>query len=383
MTPTGTSGPVSPLPQDNSCTWGRSTGTNDPSSILWQFDENPSSDTWAAGQTCYLELRGYVDLTGHADPIYSYWDVWDFTGIGNVTALLQVSNYVTVGGVLDRTQLNWQTIASRGAGTSNYNWTRSQIDLRSAVPGLSDRVTFRYVIGSSSGGTPFRWYVDDIQILDAPAGSSFTVGNDWNFDGSNARDQMRDFIFDADSNKTLEDNPSLPDTIDGWRWNLTSTNAHNGMSWDDSPAGNYQGHSQGGPRIHYLEFKQPINLTTTRVPAVPPSDAEGDTGYPILSFWYAYDIRTQASIRIQYTRDANDALPDTWTDVPDGGILVDFTAPSGAPQANEQILRTNLTMQAVSINLTHIPNWDTQPFRLRFALVVQSGANSVRRWLVY
>ncbi len=239
------------------------------------------------------------------------------------------------------------------------------------LPEISDQVTFRYVIGSSSGGTPFRWYVDDIQILDAPASSSFTVGNDWNL---NSRDQMRDFIFDADSNKTLEDNPTLPDTIDGWRWNLTSTNAVSGMSWDDSPDGNYQGHSQGGPRVHYLEFKQPIDLTTTRIPAVPPTDAEGDDGYPILSFWYAYDIRTQASIRVQYTRDANDATPDTWTDVPDGGILVDFTAPAGAPQPNEQVLRTNLTMQPVSINMTRIPNWDTQPFRLRLALVVQSGA---------
>ncbi len=284
---------------------------------------------------------------------------------------MQVSDYVTVAGVLDRSQLNWHTISTRSAGTSNYNWTRSQIDLRAAVPGLSDQVTFRYVIGSSSGGTPFRWYIDDIQVLDAPAASSFTVGNQWNL---NSRDQMRDFIFDADSNKTLEDNPSLPDTIDGWRWNLTSTNAHSGMSWDDSPGGNYQGHSQGGPRVHYLEFKQPIDLTTTRSPAVPAADSDGDTGSPILSFWYAYDIHTQASIRVQYTRDANDASPDTWIDVPDGGILVDFTAPSGSPLPNEQVARTNTTMQPVSINLTRIPNWDTQSFRLRLALVVQAGA---------
>ena len=273
--------------------------------------------------------------------------------------------------MLDRSQLNWQTISTRSTGTSNYNWTRNQIDL-STISGLSDQVTFRYVIGSSSGGTPFRWYIDDIQILDAPASSSYTIGNEWNL---NDRDQMHDFIFDADSNKTLEDNPSLPDTIDGWRWNLTSTNAHSGMSWDDSPGVDYQGHSQGGPRVHYLEFKQPIDLTTSRSPAVPASDSEGDTGYPILSFWYAYDISTDASIRVQYTRDANDAVPDTWTDVPDGGLLVDFTAPS-APQANEQVLRTNLNMQPVSVNLTHVPNWDSQPFRLRFALAVNAGASS-------
>src|SRR5690606_940126 len=129
--------------------------------------------------------------------------------------------------------------------------------------------------------------------------------------------------------------------------------------------------TNGGPRIHYLEFARPIDLTAGTVPA---ADNEGDTGDPILSFWHAYDILTNASIRVEYTRDPIDTTaPRTWTTLPDG-MLVDFTPPSGAPGANEQVARTNLSMQPVSMNLALIPGVDTDPFYLRFAIYVNSSA---------
>jgi hypothetical protein len=59
--------------------------------------------------------------------------------------------------------------------------------------------------------------------------------------------------------------------------------------------------------------------------------------------------------------------PDNWTVIPNGGMLIDYSIPSGAG-------RNNLAMAPVEIDLTNIPNWNTQPFRLRFALYVGESA---------
>lgn len=352
----------------NTCTWGRSGDTNNPVSVTWMFDENPASDAWTSGQTCYLELRGYVDLTGKANPVFSYWDIWDFQNASAVTAQLQVSRYVKdVNGFLDRGQLNWQTVATRSAGTRNYTWTRNQIDL-SAIGGLTNYVTFRFVIGSGSpGSAPFRWYIDDLQVVENPAPTTtFTVGNDWDL---NSAAQKSDFIYDGDS----YDNSALTDAIGPRRWDLTSAHAHSGMSWDDSPAGAYQnitGLSPASPtgaaqaRVHFLELKYPVDLSIA-----PAEDAEHDDGEPLLSFWHAFDIQPGASIRVQYTRDAQDATPDNWIDIPNQGVLIDYAIPTGTS-------RTNLSMQPVEINLSNIPDYLTIPFRLRFALYVDGAATT-------
>lgn len=359
--------PDDPTSNPTTCTWGRTSGSNDPVSVSWQFDENPASDSWPGGQTCYLELRGYVDLMGDLNPLLSFWEIWDLAAGSGVSVDLQIGNYETDAfGFLDRSQLNWQTINLHGAGTSNYNWTREQIDIRSAAPPLTnDWVTFRFRISSGAGGTPVRWYIDDLQLINDPAPTTtFTVGDTWDLDSS---DQMDDFIFDGDSNRTIAANPSLPNTTESWRWDLTSTHAHSGLSWDDSPTGNYQDHSQaasGQQRVHYLEFKYPIDLTSP-----PLTDGDGDTGVPLLTFWQAFDIALNASIRVQYTTDANDSTPDNWIDVPAEGVLIDYTTPTGSN-------RTNMVMHPVEIDLTNITNLGITNFRLRFALYVDGAATA-------
>ncbi len=88
---------------------------------------------------------------------------------------------------------------------------------------------------------------------------------------------------------------------------------------------------------------------------------------PLLTFWQAFDIKPNASIRVEYTTDPVDSTPDNWTAIPNQGVLIDYTNPSGAG-------RTSLTMQPVSIDLTNIPVWNSSTFRLRFALYVQPTA---------
>lgn len=349
------------------CTWGRVSGSNDPVSVSWQFDNDPAGDSWASSQTCYLELRGYVDITGVAQPMLSFWEIWDLTGGSGLSVDLQVGNYeLDGGGFLDRSALNWQTVNLHNAG-ANYNWTRMQVDLRAEAPPLNpgaEYVTLRFVISSGTGGSPIRWFIDDIQVLnELTPTETFSVTDEWDLETDT---QMDDFIFDGDSNRTIAANPSLPNTTESWRWDLTSTHTHSGnLAWDDSPTGNYQDHSlaaAGVQRVHYLEFKYPIDLT----PPLPP-DNEGETGAPLLTFWHAFDIKPNASIRVQYTTDARDEVPDTWIDIPNQGVLIDYTTPTGPS-------RTNLVMTPVEIDLTNITALGINQFRLRFALYVDGAA---------
>ena len=197
MTPGATTaGTPDVAEQDNSCSWGQTSGNNNPVSVSFMFEANPGQASWPSGQTCYLELRGDVDLSGHTNPQLSFWDIWDFLAASNVTAQLQIGRYSLVSGNLDRNAFNWQTIATHSAGSRNYAWTRSEIDLTPYKASLGDQVTFRFVIGSTSPSTPFRWFIDDVQIVDAPASNTpFTVNKTWTLDST---DQMDDFIFDGD-----------------------------------------------------------------------------------------------------------------------------------------------------------------------------------------
>ncbi|HVU14839.1 MAG TPA: hypothetical protein VHD90_26370, partial [Phototrophicaceae bacterium] len=387
MTPGATSGTALTAHESNSCLWGQNESTttsglagSNSVSPLFQFEDNPGQTSWPGNQTCTLELRGYVDVGTNAHPILSFWDIWDFANASNVTAELDVGSYA-VDGSGNPVPTNWTAIATRSQGTSNYAWTRSQIDLSSFVAAQSGntKVTFRFIIGSNAAQSgPFRWYIDDLQVVnDAAPSTTYTINNSWNM---NDRLKMDNFIYDGDS----FDNQGLTSPSTTRRWDLTTTHAHSGMAWDDSPTsssnttGSYQNlYNISAPtgaanaRVHYLEFKYPIDITTADAPT---QDSSGNTGHPMLSFWEAYDIALNASIRVQYTRDSTDPSEnlssssiESWTDVPNG-VIVDYNSvPSGAS-------RTNLTMQQVQLDLTAIPNWQTQPFRLRFALYVDNGA---------
>lgn len=367
------------------CAWGGQNVDADSASRTFVMDENPATNSWTANSTCNLELRGRINLTGVTNPTLSFWDYWDFIGNAGASAKVQIGNYVPSGSGVDRGQFAWCDINLHAANTANYNWTRSRIDIRSQCPSLGDSITLRFVASSTTAGT-LRWRIDDIQVLDEPnSNAGFTLGEYWNL---NNRSQMNDFIFTADSDYAVSDlYPSLPQNPStARRWNLTANGAREGTAWDDSPGGNYQipGTNDAAEtgtnspyRIHYLEFRQEIDLTTARISGLT-TDYEGDTGAPILSFWLAYDVPVGASIRVQYTRAGRNRTgtmsaqnPDSWTDV-NGGVLVNFSAPAGTPALNEQVARENLAMQLFEIPISTIPDVATQPFRLRIALYMTS-----------
>lgn len=332
------------------CAWGIKTNT-DSNSLDSMFDENPNSDTWPGGQVCYLELRGWVETAGATRPVLSFWDVWDLPA--GVNASLQVADYSS-----DRASLNWRTVPIHTGGTNvrNYEWTRGEVILGNVAPALtSTRLALRFVL-SSAGQTgsfnPARWYVDDIQVKETPDGV-FTVGQSWNL---NSNGQKNDFHMTG-------------------RWDLTTTRSHGGTGFDDSPTGDYDRHSQGTPRVHYIELAHPVNLTSGVAPA---ADSDGDTGVPLLSFWHAFQIAPGTQLQVQYTNDPPDTTVDSWTTIPPGaggepgGLLYDNTGSAVVP---------SLVMRPVEILLNQIPGWDTTPFRLRFAMTAGGTTTSDGWWL--
>ena len=345
ITSIGGLNPDDQVATNGECTWGQISNNNS-NSRDWMFDENPASDNFPAGQTCYLELRGWVDTAGVTRAVLSFWDVWDLPA--NTSAAIQVGEYNA-----NRALINWRTynLHTGGSGVRNYEWTRYEIPLSTITPALTaTRLAIRFRLQSTGTGTinNVRWYLDDIMVKDTPD-RTFTVGNTWSL---NNVGEKNDFITTG-------------------RWDLTTTRTHGGSAWEDSPGGNYDVHSQGGPRIHYIEFAGRINAGT----GAPATDAEGDAGAPMLTFWHAYQIGPATRLELQYTRDAYDTTPDVWTTVPTGtgtpplpgGTLVNNTTTS---------TMTDLVMKRIQIRLDQIPNWNTQPFRLRFALIVPAN-NSV------
>ena len=388
---------ISQNPDDNpdtlaGCPW-TAVEDSDPSSPFSGspqnvFEDNPplGADMWPAGQTCYLELRGWINSASQPNLKLSFWDVWDFAGLpAGLTAELQIANYTPINAanpaVLDRNV--WASplaiIPLRTPGTANYNWTRSEIDI-STIPGLTSRWTFRFVLSSANSGN-ISWYIDDVQVLsDSTPSRTYTVNDFWNL---NQRSQMDDFVFNADANYTLEQTSASPASSE-WRWNFLSDHARSGTGWalkNYAPSAATSG-GAGSERIYSLEFAYPISLISA-----PAADLDGDTGAPVLTFWHAFQLNTGSSIRVEYNNSG------TWNIIPDTapatyaneGMLLNFSSPStGGRNEHNPANRTSLTMLPVTIQLSEIPNWDSQPFRLRFALVINQGAtvNTDDGWFI-
>ncbi len=375
---------VNPSDTVAGCPVGISSGANTSNSPTNYLDENPSDSNWTTNGNCHLELRGFVDISSATTPIFSFWDVWDFLQAGNVTSQIQVANYITdVGGAFDQAATwaggNVCSFNLHGAGTRNYNWTRHQLDLRDQCPGLGNQITFRFVIGSTdvSGNSPFRWRVDDIQLLDEPTPlRTFTIGDQWDM---NNVAQLNDFLFNADSSHNIN-TFGLPQSPSGYRWNLVSpagNRARSGMALTQNNDNNYA--TTEGQNAYTVEFKYPIDLTASPLPA----DAEGDVGDPILSFWLSHRVELNTAFLVEYTTNPRnrtggqtDDTPDDWQTIPNEGVIINFTDPAGAPLPNEQTPRNNLNTRQISVSLAAIPGWDTAPFRLRFAFYVNTGAGT-------
>ncbi len=333
------------------CNWGRPADTR-ANSKDFMWDEDKDGD-FPANMRCHLELRGSVDFSALVSPKLAFWDVWDLSA--GTRVWLEIAEYHP-----DPAQRNWQSIPLRSGGTTNYAWTRNVIDLVPYVSGYATRkLTFRFVMENNGGGSNRRWYVDDVQVADfntnsrfftVCSGSKATCGSYWNL---NNPFQARDFITSG-------------------RWALTSAGGLTGgggdMGWDDSPGDiyyrNYEG-NDSSPRVHYVEFNGWVDLTGGMIP-----DADGDDGPPQISFYMRYDIGRRTTLALQWTRDQHDLTPDNWNTFE---VLVPYNA------SNSQ---TDLTWRLREVLLTSVPNWNTQPFRMRFAMIVPQSAYERDGWYI-
>lgn len=353
-----------------SCQWTRITGSQ-PNTVAWAWKESPGGTGagFPANMRCNLELRGSVDLKNKPSPKMAFWDVWDLTGGGTVT--LQIAEYAKYvylpDGTIDPTSgPKWSTGVSIPirSGGKNYAWTYNVVDIPAS---LGQLITYRFVLESGAGGGNRRYYVDDIVIdtLVHPqrdfkvCDSLPSCGNYWDL---NSTAQQGDFLYSA-------------------RWNLTTNNpaGGSGMSWDtsSSASGGSSGPyvkfgaeqppnrppQPGDVRIHSLEFNGLVtfqNISQDGTGGIP--DFEGNDGVPMLRFHQAYDIDAGTTLAIQYTRDAYDTTPDNWQTVQNLA-----TGAASSP-----------TMQELEVDLSAVPNWWQQSFRLRFAMLVDGNSTPTR-----
>ncbi|MBI5669450.1 MAG: hypothetical protein HZC41_15710 [Chloroflexi bacterium] len=346
-----------------SCQWSRITGSQ-PNTVAWAWKESPAGTGagFPANMRCNLELRGWVDVSTKTAPKLAFWDVWDLTGGGTVTlqiAEYQAYSYLPDGTVDPASGPKWSSGVSYAirSGSKNYAWTYNVVDIPN-VP--SKKIAYRFVLESGAGAGNRRYYVDDLLVDDlVHPKRTFTVcdnlsscGNYWNMDSTT---QMADFLYSA-------------------RWGLTSNNpaGSTGTSWDIS--GRATGGSDpyvkfgaeqpsGDARVHSIEFNGQVafqNISQDGTGGIP--DFEGNDGVPMLRFSQAYDIDAGTTLAIQYTRDAYDATPDNWQTVQ--------TLATGAA--------SNPTMQQTEVDLSSIPNWWQQAFRLRFAMLVDGSRTPTR-----
>jgi pilus assembly protein Flp/PilA len=346
------------------CNWGR-WNTRNASSLEWTFDEDVADPDGAGPNvTCHLELRGFLETGGSANVVMTFWDVWDFTGGGQ--AKVQVAEYVddpapvplppSGSPVLDRGSTTWTTIPIHTGSNLNYEWTRQEIDLSAAMGGtVPEQLAVRFII-ENAGGTSCcrRWYVDDIVIKEETAAPDVvTIGDFFDMNNINAKN---DFV-------TSE------------RWDLTGDLYYGvgGLAWDDSPSYSTDPFIVANPspttRVHYVELKDPVDLTLTSFDPAVDADIEGDLGAPLLSFWHSFNVATGTILQVEWSRDPRDDLSDgssdTWTRL---GVtpLVDNTA-------GNQNRADWRTMQFIELALDTIPNWNTEPFRLRWAMYVDGN----------
>jgi len=358
------------------CPWTQTTGTQ-PNTLMYSWKENLATVTngFPQNMKCNLELRGYVDLAGAASATMSFWDVWDFGTATDTSVKLILAEYTPYAADLSGGP-NWAAGTSYTLHTAgkNYAWTRNELTIPAAL--LNKKVTWRFVMDSGAASSVRRWYLDDIDLAASTtpktfgicSDSKYTCGSFWSLD---IPDQKADFITSG-------------------RWDLTNklvaSNDSGGpsMSWDVSSSllnGGATTYAKFGSeqtatdyRVHYVALNGLVNLNgidaVTGNGGLP--DWEGDTGFPILSFYQAYGLEAGDSIEVQYTRGADTpGSPAVWTRV--GTNPIKAVSASGPAVSDE--------MNKFELQLKDIPNWNTQPFRLRFALIVNNNKES-RGWYI-
>ncbi len=366
------------VPGAPSCNWANIRQRDEADSPEFSWDEyapgNRRSESLKAGNRCYLELRGYVEIPlTMTEPLLTFWDFWN-TGPG-VRTWVEIGDYQNLRNIPTTVTTDFQVYGAwtgdfeeyelHTGNSYNYNWTYQTIDLKNhpaLQPGGSRKLAIRFGVSRapSSGASNIRWWLDSIKIDNATrgrvnAGGDLYTALSWN----------------------LNDSKHADDFITSGQWALTAeigkTMGGAGMAWHESPgtnviyaknsfnSGNNAQSSNPDLRIHWLEFDGFIDLDDP----LGMTDEDGDTGDPILTFWHNYDLRRFTGLEIQYTTDdylyGNQA---NWQLVP-AGALVQRTI-NGASTNGNVFQKVIVRLKDIGINR----------FRLRFAMLVHIQADT-------
>ncbi len=360
--------------QSANCPWTRVQGTQ-PNSVEWAWKENTPSEAngFPKSMVCSLELRGYVDIKDWTNVVMSFWEVWDIRS-NDTKVELQVTGYEPYQFDASGNRVagpNWaggRTYLLRQGSSTNYAWTRSQIPLNASDFGTS-QVTYRFRITSSSADAIRRWYLDDILINNEPEKVFTVCSND---------------PVTCGSFWTLDDDPQKADFITSYRWRLTPDNAKSvpgitSLSFDVTDP-NTRGYvrfgseqTSGNFRIHTVELRGPVDLRGIAADGqggLP--DYEGDSSFPLFTFDHTYDLGAGDRVEVQWTRDpVGTSTVQNWQRVGTLPLAENTTASV-----------ISAAYSTVNLQLKQIPNWNTQPFRLRLALYVSSNSSGQTGWWI-
>lgn len=340
------------------CKWTPISGAQ-PNTSAWAWS-NAVNGSYNPSTRCNLELRGWIDLSSPSmtAPMLAFWDAWQLQA-GDTVRLI-VAEYQPGG------TTNWAagTSYTLATGTSNFAWTYRVVPLTGVA--ANQRLAIRFQFDSSATAGQRRFFLDDLNVDNMPR-KTFGVctGTD---------------PYLCESFSPLDSELELPRFITSGRWSLdgarTANNSVLAFSSSANSGGTYVrfGDEQGtNLRQHTIEFNGDIDFTTSGIDALTgtggTADYEGNLGFPVLSFWHSYAVDVGESLEIQWTRDARDGVLDTWTTL--STILPTTTGVvSQAMQEIEPIL------------LSNVPNWRTQPFRLRFVFNVSQNNTSGGGWWI-
>ena len=356
------------------CNWGQIAREMDANSLDTMWKEYVGDEPFKLDMRCHLEFRGFVYIPVAGDtaedgsalepmerPELVFWDVWDMPSPLHTT-WLEIAEYIPEPGTeraLDRDQLDWIRVDLHEGVPINYNWTRNVVDLTNVngVDFRGKRVTFRFVMEAANGDDwqTRTWYIDDIEVREGNV-NNFLPGTSWNL---NTPDQRDDFIasghWDLTANNAAPDPDNPGESIDCCSWELMPDDRVYNFTeslWDDEPT---------SLRVHYVEIDGWVDFSG----GIP--DDEGHTGWPLLTFYHAYDVREQVGLEVQYTLDPPGVGPSNWQVVP--GDPGDLT-PAGQIRTISEIASDRL-MQPIDVTLRNIP---AERFRLRFAVLAHRGA---------
>ena len=252
------------------------------------------------------------------------------------------------------------------------------------------------------GGGRKRWYVDDIQLGNAPQ-PDLTDQNPPNADTIGVEDFLAGpWTFDEAGKGSLVDFNEGVSNPDGEftgtaRWDITTDGAFSGNAIVNDPGmpysiepGSGTGSTPLDRRIYQLEFAQRIDVTDTTNNGVTfqsdniannnvaPPDADDDAGAPLLSFFHSYNLRDNAALQVQYYDDGADEWRLLREIVRTGGSAEAFnTSPAFVQVPLHEREQTNANGYGTGAYDSYADGWTawaTQPLRIRFAMVVNENA---------